>query len=254
MNFRSTLHPLAIVALLVPLAACEPSIGDATESDSNADTGTDPSDPSGTPTSGPDEFGPCSANNPCPDGQFCWNGLCALGCTNNGDCADDQYCATDTDMLCHNKTVETCPAVACPDGQECVNGFCSAAEQPATVCEQMPNGEDGCAKDALCYSETGEPSDNKCYTFPACAEDDTCPTGTIGAVCNVGLLPSKGRICLIGACTETKHCPADAACISYDGPIGACSFGEFGDLCNTNADCNSGNCAMDFPGEAGFCL
>lgn len=252
MTIRPYLTSLAIFALLSPLAACQPSIGSAT-TDAETDAATD-ADPTSTPTGGSeDEFKPCTAKNPCPSGQFCFNGLCALGCTNNGDCAADQYCGTDTDLLCHNKTVDTCPTVPCPDGQQCVNGFCSAAEPPTTACQQMPNGEDGCAKNALCISETEDASDNKCYTFPACGEDDTCPPGVIGAVCNVDLIPSKDRICLVGACSDAGDCPSGYTCFKFGGPVGVCNSGEFGDLCNLPADCKSGTCNIDFPGEPGYC-
>ena len=250
MTMRPYLTSFAILALLSPLAACQPSTGDT---DAETGSATDV-DPTSTPTGGTeDDFKPCTSKNPCPSGQFCFNGLCALGCTSNGDCAADQYCGTDTDLLCHNKTVETCPTVACPDGQQCVNGFCSATELPTTTCEQMPNGEDGCAKNALCISETDDPSGNKCYTFPACAEDDTCPTGTIGAVCNVDLISSKDRICLVGACVDVGDCPADNSCVNLGAPVGICSNGQLGTFCTAPAQCKSGMCNMTFPGQPGVC-
>jgi hypothetical protein len=249
---RARLSFVATLALLFPLTtACSPSIGDATAED-GSDTG---NDPSGAPTSGADggEFSPCSDANACPDGQFCFNGICAIGCQSNGDCAADQFCDTEFDKLCHNKTVTTCPEVACPEGQECVNGFCSGSSEEA-MCAQMPNGEDGCEKNALCIAESENSA--KCYTFPACAEDDTCPVGTHGAVCNTGIIPSKGRICLVGLCTEATHCPSGDKCVTFEesGEIGACSAGAFGDLCHAAADCKSNNCFIAFPGEAGFCM
>ncbi len=253
MTIRARLSFVATLALLFPLTtACSPSIGDATAED-GSESG---NDPSGTPTSGADGgdeggFG-CSASSPCPDGQFCWNGICAIGCQSNGDCAADQYCATDTDQLCHNKEVTTCPEVPCAEGQECKNGFCSAPVED-TSCSYMPNGEDGCDKNSICVAETEETA--KCYSFPACAEDDTCPVGQVGAVCNVGILPNKARICLVGACTEDEHCPANNSCVPFEqgGSLGECSSGGFGDLCYGAEDCQSKNCSLPFPGQAGYC-
>lgn len=247
MNIRSHLMILA----LLPLPACEPSIGNATAD--TEDSGD--SDPTTTPTGGGDDgggFEPCTSDNPCPAGQFCFNGLCAPGCNSNGDCAADQYCDTEFDKLCHNKTVTTCPEVACPTGQECVNGFCSAGAGPA--CEWMPNGEDGCDKQSLCIEGEQEGAPAECYTFPACAEDDTCPTGTLGAVCNVGLIPSKGHICLIGQCLDAaEHCPSDDKCVTFGSEVGVCSSGGPGELCNGNADCVSGNCFGAMSGFPGVC-
>jgi hypothetical protein len=248
-NIRSRIVTLAIVALLFPLPACEPSIGDAT-----AETGDESDSAATTPTGGAEDGGeymPCTNDNPCPAGQFCFNGLCAPGCNSNGDCAADQYCDTEFDKLCHNKEVATCPDVACPTGQECVNGFCSAGAGPA--CEWMPNGEDGCDDHSLCYEAEGEAS--QCYAFPACAEDDTCPKGTAGAVCNVGLIPSKAKICLIGYCLDSaEHCPAGDSCVKFGGEdVGTCSSGGPGELCVSAADCVSGECFGAMSGFPGVC-
>lgn len=255
MTNLARLSSLAIFALLFPISAgCQPSIGNAEDGSEEGSSDSQSSTPTGSADEG-GEFMPCTASNPCPDGQFCFNGLCAIGCQSNADCAADQYCDTEFDMLCHNKTVSTCPDVACPEGQECVNGFCSAGPTDE-VCMQMPNGEDGCAKNELCYAESDDPESAKCYAFPACAADDTCPKGTTGAVCNTGLIPSKGHICLIGACTDAaEHCPDGDKCVKFTGgEIGSCSSGAFGDLCNVGADCASNMCNMPFPGEPGFCM
>jgi len=151
----------------------------------------------------------------------------------------------------------------CPDEVEVVaqlealrvNGFCSAGATDES-CMPMPNGEDGCAKNELCISDPDDPEAAKCYAFPACAADDTCPKGSEGAVCNTGIIPSKGHICLIGACTDAaKHCPEGDKCVKFTGEeLGSCSAGALGDLCNAPADCVSGNCFIAFPGEPGFCM
>lgn len=249
MIMTASTRALGVLALLHTLA-CQPSLGDMTDSD--GDTAGDPGGSS--PTGGADggEYMPCSAQNPCPDGQFCFNGLCALGCNSDGDCADDQYCDTEGDRLCHGKVVSTCPEVACASGQECVNGFCSTTVDQQ--CEQMPNGEDGCDRDELCVEQPDVPEAYQCYTFPACAADDTCPVGTTGAVCNAGILPNKDKICLIGGCLEQAHCPADWRCVELDGAVvGFCSSGGVGFPCGSGADCDSGNCQTPLPGVPGIC-
>lgn len=200
----------------------------------------------------------CSTASPCPSGQFCFNGLCALGCTSNGDCAADQYCDTEFDHLCHNKTVQTCSGGSdCFTTQECVSGFCSTPP-PATQCDpdQVASGNDGCDSKSVCLdSQDTSAQDPKCHSFPPCAQDKTCPTGTQGAVCNDGLLPNKALICLVGLCRTTSNCPANWACWKFTATdvLGVCSNKGLGAPCTTGADCLSGNCTVAFPGFPGVC-
>ncbi len=232
----------------VPSLGCQPSIGDAT--DTNDEESDSDSNPTSNQPTGGDDFGLCNADNPCPSGQFCFNGLCSLGCNSNGDCADDQYCDTEFKQ-CHNKEVQTCPDTPCPSGQECVQGLCSAGSTNK-ACEQMPNGQDGCASNELCFDDE-EAGKAECYPFPACGEDGSCPTGTEGAVCNNDFIPSKDRICLIGLCETTDNCPAGQNCIKFQGfPVGECSNGSFGESCTMDSHCLSNNCEV-FDGD-GVCL
>lgn len=247
-TFTSTLRA-TLAALCLGALGCNSSLGDATDGGTGTDGTT--GNNSSNPTSGGGEWQPCSANNPCPDGQFCFNGVCAVGCQSDGDCADNQYCATDDDRLCHNKEVSTCPDTPCVEGQVCVNGFCSTPP-PDTECDptSLP---DGCESNALCIEhEEGQP---ECYTFPYCSQDDTCPIGTEGAVCNTDLVPDKDKICLIGLCTDASHCPAEWKCVDFEpnGVIGFCSNGAFGNPCNSNDECISGTCSQPFPGVPGTC-
>jgi hypothetical protein len=153
---------------------------------------------------------PCSPSRDCPSGQFCFNGICALGCNSGGDCAEGQYCDTDGDRLCHDSQVHTCPDTPCAETQECVNGLCSTPSTD-TDCTPRPDGNDGCDAYSLCIEvEEGAPS---CYSFPACPESGDCPVGTVGAVCNDGIVPNKERICLSGLCQEPSHCPPAWSCM-----------------------------------------
>ncbi len=191
----------------------------------------------------------CSASKACPSGQFCFNGLCALGCQNNGQCAADQYCDTEWDRLCHNRVVPTCAdASACASTQLCVSGFCSTPP-PATQCnpDGAYQGQDGCASNALCVDPTSTPAkDPQCYTQPACAPDKTCPVGLAGAVCNDGYVPNKGKICLTNICRVDAHCPANWSCFRFanNDVLGVCSNHGFGAPCKVPADCTSGSCTV----------
>jgi hypothetical protein len=97
--------------------------------------------------------------------------------------------------------------------------------------------------------------DPKCYSFPACAQDKTCPTGLQGAVCNDGLIPNKGRICLTGLCRTVANCPASWICFKNTPTdvLGGCSSKGFGSPCKTGADCLSNNCSVFAPGFPGIC-
>ncbi len=231
-RLRMTL-PLSSLLLF---AACDGDLGEAgtdTEDSSAADDGT-----AAAPGDGPALF--CSAATPCPDGQFCFNGLCALGCTSDGNCADNQYCDTFS-MTCQNADVSSCDGGdTCLGEQICLAGLCSAGG--GSSCD--PGAPvDGCETDAICFADD-EDDGPRCYTMPACSSEGTCPVGLSGGVCNDGFLPEKGRICLVGGCTEDSHCPADWSCVF--GPLaaglGSCSSGLFGSICNDEDDCMSGVC------------
>ena len=203
--------------------------------------------------SGPDDFLPCNASKPCPSGQFCYNGLCALGCNSNGDCARDQYCDTSGDRLCHNKSVSTCPDTPCASGQVCVKGLCSTPP-PDTMCTPRFDQNDGCESNAICLPEDQDKA--RCYTFPYCPENGQCPTGTSGAVCNDGYLPGKARICLTSACASEKNCPAAWRCVKFNANdvLGSCSNGGRYSPCNTSADCSQGlTCQSPAPGFPTYC-
>ena len=200
-------------------------------------------------------LGVCSSANPCPDGQFCFNGICALGCTNDGNCADNQYCDTEWSMTCQNKEVTTCPETPCASSQICQNGLCSTPPPP-TMCMPRADGLDGCEENAICIGEEDGMGgqDNSCYTFPPCSQDGTCPVGTSGAVCNTDLIPNKGRICLTGLCKDASHCPSNWHCVRFNpnDPVGFCGNGGPGAPCSEPAHCNDMMC-QTIPGSGGFC-
>lgn len=199
----------------------------------------------------------CAASNVCRPGEECFNGLCTPRCQSNGDCAAEQYCQTEGDRLCHNKTVTTCPEVACESMQVCEHGFCSTPPPP-TQCnpQQAFSGNDGCGNTSLCLdSQTTQAADPKCYSFPACGADKSCPIGLYGAVCNDGLIPNKGLICVTGMCKDASNCPAQWNCVKFGGGVaGACSNGALGSPCSKPSECLSGNCQSFGPGTPGFCL
>ncbi|PRP92350.1 hypothetical protein ENSA5_49810 [Enhygromyxa salina] len=241
--------PMTLCVCLSAILGCNASLG--SEAGSSGETGE-------SSEAGEDggEYVPCSADNACPDGQFCFNGLCAVGCLSDADCGDDQYCATDTDMLCHNNEVPTCVSDSdCASSQVCVNGFCSAApDAQDSGCNLDDYINDGCPSNAVCLEDIDDPEVGVCYEMPACSVDGACPVGLEGAVCNDGYLPSKDAICLIGLCETVSDCPAQWSCVHFNQSVlGTCSDGGFGSPCATGADCQSGNCT-ELPGlGGGFC-
>lgn len=209
--------------------------------------------------------GLCNAANACPSGQFCFNGICALGCTSNANCAADQYCDTaETGPIsyCKSKTVATCTGDAqCAASQLCLKGFCSVKppeQKPVCDPEKAGSAEDGCDKYSICSDpneENGSAQDAYCASFPPCPESGVCPTGQFGAVCNDGYLPAKGRFCMEGLCKTNANCPSNWSCVMpyANAVLGFCSSGAPGMPCTGNAQCASGSCFSN-PGFAGVCM
>ena len=208
-------------------------------------------------TTGAATITPCTDANPCPTGQFCFNGVCALGCTSDGDCATNQYCDTASSRLCQDISVPTCVSDGqCASSQVCSTGFCSTP--PSTVaCNVTFDGNDGCNAYSICVQNTDSSGNTttSCQSFPACARDGTCPQGTEGAVCNDGYVPGKDRVCLVGICADASNCPTNWKCIkdNSNDVLGQCSDGSFGDPCDTNADCVNNHCRV-FPTGGGTCF
>ena len=242
----STLSRCFLFLALCLAPACDADLGDL-GGDTDNDTETSNDDGGGAEGGG---FEPCTGDNPCPDGLFCFNGLCALGCTNNDNCADDQYCDTSS-LLCQNSEVSGCGGDDdCFGEQLCLEGLCSTSPVSA---ECNPAGSpDGCDSDAVCFVQD-EDETTACYSMPACGEDGSCPLGQGGAVCNDGYLPNKDRICLLGACETTEHCPGDWVCAKPSGGVlGFCSSGTLGSPCTDGTECASGVCTNPL-GTVGFC-
>jgi hypothetical protein len=140
----------------------------------------------------------------------------------------------------------------------CIEGLCSTPP-PTTQCDpdQVSSGNDGCDSHAVCIdpAET-DAKDPRCYTFPACAEDKTCPIGLQGAVCNDGLIPNKAHICLTGLCRSEANCPSSWVCVKFTATdvLGICSNRGTGEPCTSASQCLSGNCSIIAPGFPGICL
>ncbi|MBI5545938.1 MAG: hypothetical protein HY901_18770 [Deltaproteobacteria bacterium] len=213
-----------------------------------------PTDDPDTTSSGVyDSSKPCGEPNKCPSGQFCWNGLCVVGCNTNQECAADQFCDTFWKQ-CANKTVSTCPEVPCAASQTCVNSVCTAKDQPKQTCDP-DSFADGCANDAFCLRES-EAADPSCFTMQRCGADGSCPVGLEGAVCNESYVSGKGRICLPGGCRTAAHCPNSWACVRFDANqvLGFCSSGGLHALCAEKEDCQgSFSCPVDPVSQMGTC-
>ncbi|XXF77577.1 Dickkopf N-terminal cysteine-rich domain-containing protein [Myxococcaceae bacterium GXIMD 01537] len=255
---------MMMALFLVMAVGCSVSVeGPPVVIDPNNNGGTD-----GGTNGGGDKLpeGLCNAKNRCPDGQFCFNGICALGCTNNSNCASDQYCDTGDGVpsFCKNKTVPTCTAdTQCAASQVCFKGFCSLKPpEVKPTCDPAKAGsaEDGCDKYAVCNDpdqNNNTTRDAYCASFPPCPESGVCPTGLAGALCNDGYLTGKGRFCMEGMCKENSNCPSSWNCVRpfANSVVGFCSPGSIGTPCATNSHCLSGNCmAPPGTGMAGVCM
>lgn len=229
----------SLVVWLLVMVGCDATIA---SNDEVADTG----DASSTGSS----FAPCSDDAPCPADETCFNGTCVVGCTSNAECGESQFC--DDTQLCQSEQVATCSDDEdCVAGQVCIEQVCSTQTSDSD-CTPYALTMDGCPSNALCLAE--DETSQACYTMPACSEDDTCPVGIQGAVCNVDYVPDKDEICMIGVCASIEHCPTDWKCVRFaaNDPLGVCGSGTFGSPCASELDCLSGVC-FALPGLIGFC-
>ncbi len=205
------------------------------------------SDPTGRPDSGSEDPVPCSTNAECGTLAICFNGQCAGTCRSDAECPSAQYCDTSWGQ-CHPRAVATCSPGSCLTSQTCRSGLCTAKDLPRQSCD---TSADTCGFDRLCSSDSGGFA---CQSMPACSPDGSCPRGSRGAVCNEGLEPSKGRVCLIGTCSSGLDCVLGLTCARSGGAsLGFCTTGEKGDVCFAGSDCRSSSCQTIFPGTPGMC-
>lgn len=214
-------------------------------------------------TPGAQGGGLCSNSNPCPSGQFCFNGLCAIGCQSDANCAADQYCDLQDRgtpvSYCKKKTVDGCSSDSqCASNQQCVEGLCSLRPPPSppSCTANAPDFNDGCDSYAVCLDPDESGSQQPyCASFPPCPQNGVCPVGLSGAVCNDGYLPNKGRFCMQGSCRDNSNCPSQWSCVKpfANAVLGFCSPGSFGFPCTENAQCVSRQC-MAAPGMLGVCM
>jgi hypothetical protein len=110
-------------------------------------------------------------------------------------------------------------------------------------CSPSLDGNDGCSSTLFCAQVPGAP-DARCYQFPACGQDGSCPTGQVGAICNDHYFSDKPRFCVPGFCHDASHCPASWNCVrtSPVDVLGRCSDGTPGRPCGTDSDCQSNHC------------
>lgn len=203
----------------------------------------------------------CSTQEPCPKGQWCFNGFCAPGCMTDNDCASNQYCDTRMEQsahMCVNKEVSGCTDDnQCAENQTCVMGLCSASAEKKQ-CTPRPDAQDGCDTYSVCLDVSdleSEKEEFSCVTFPPCPQDGVCPVGQVGSVCNDGDIPGKAAICLTGLCKSVTNCPGNFKCILLTATLGMCSNGGMGMPCKASPDCMDGlACTGAMPGIPGFCM
>jgi hypothetical protein len=238
MHTASTYAPFAVLVVLAAMLACDANLGSVATSDSGTE---------GEETTGPaDEPLACIGGELCPMGTSCSNGLCATDCSNDEDCDDDENCGLDG--VCHSNVIPGCGSDSdCAPTQTCIDQVCTDGNS----CDLDDYVQDGCPSNAVCIENFDQPGQGFCHEMSACAGDQTCPVGLVGAVCNTGQLPSKDQICLIGICDVVENCPDLWSCVRYDNAVlGLCSDGGIASPCSTDMHCLSGNCVL-LPGLGG---
>jgi len=192
----------------------------------------------GNPTCDPDVTTcACVADEQCPSGTLCLDGLCLVGCNHSYECGPGKVCANGQ---CEVGCDEQAP---CNTGYICDKGVCVA--DPATACSTKtpcPSGE-ACV-DGICE--------------PGCTKNADCPSGEICAA--GGCIPDPSPIPGCGPgqapCPGAAQCGADGYCHYPCGDITACKLidnrfvaCEQG-ICKTNEEVNP-ECDLNTPCPAG---
>ncbi len=261
--FHRTIRPSPFIlscTLMLFAPACDISLGGDTEGGDTegTDTGT-----TGDETGGKVESGDpvaCSDTEPCPEGERCFNGLCALECSQgeDGSCPPYQHCRESLGLCVYDNAFVCENDGDCAESQVCVLGFCSTA--PTTSCDVFSPYDDGCLEFERCLDPDGD-GVGACYSLQACEFSDTCPVGHAGALCNVDpvttdpRLPNKDAVCLLGMCETDANCPANWTCVRLGGDAapGLCSDGSPDSACKDGSQCASGTCVPSQGLEGGFC-
>jgi len=181
---------------------------------------------------------------PCPDGQTCSEGACAVAC--GDECVRGNVrCAPGGLQTCGNHDEDECadwgPAAPCPQGEFCSNAACAA------VCN------DECSAGAKRCADNG---------FETCGDydNDDCDEWSAATPCPPGQLCSNGT-CAAGCSDEcasgTVQCAGNGfqSCGEHDGdackdwsdvvacPDGqTCSNGICGRFCNDECEAGATSC------------
>ncbi|XP_064459913.1 uncharacterized protein LOC135370150 isoform X1 [Ornithodoros turicata] len=158
----------------------------------------------GNPSTGCIKDIPCSTDDSCPIGEFCYKGLCRVYCQSNRECGSNEVCE---DGRCR----ETCRSnTDCPDQFRCVTGNCEPVDRCFTntdctanlVCRASNRGYDTCA--------------DPCETI-LCGRNAICLSNRHSAVCQCreGYVgdPLDSRLgCIKADCFKHEDCRSNRIC------------------------------------------
>jgi hypothetical protein len=183
--------------------------------------------------------GPCSDGNVCTSGDACLDGECVAGAPLA--CADDNPCtkdACDPEVGCVHKPTISPDAECCVEPEDCPPGFSSPPK-----CEDQKSCQ-GQSSFAVCW-------ENQCGS--SLVQDDSACVGLAAAcglfkdiVCN-GQAMQAPQACLTG-------CKSDSDCDPYAYCEGTCKATlANGQPCQTDNQCESGDCSPAPEALAWFC-
>ena len=198
----------------------------------------------------------CDASTPCPQGQYCADGTCAVQKFNGEPCSSDEECSGG---VCNGAGLCSSPAAACSSDEDCDDGNSCTVNACGDdgVCAPVVALEDGtsCGTATFC-------SNAQCVE---CLEDANCQDGNECTVntCTNGFCEAvnavAGQLCNgnagtcdgAGACAgETTACESDAdcddgnACTTTSCTDGICTVAALeGESCGEGLTCFDGVCA-----------
>jgi hypothetical protein len=158
------------------------------------------------------------AEDTCPDGQYCVNEDCEIGCTDEADCPGDTVCDENL-HACVNCSMDP----DCPAGSICVANTCIPGCSPTQSCQA---GFTCCG--STCYDVSSDP--DHCGTCPNdCEAPENAGELCLNGVCAMGPCNNGWADCNGDAMDGCEHSTIeDGPCLCNPGDTQSCYYGAPG--------------------------
>ncbi len=185
----------------------------------------------------------CSLNSNCLSNN-CYNGVCCqdgkICCTANSQCSSGFTCNSLYNYCVESPVTKKTNGQSCSSNSDCESGNCGNGVccSSGKICCKT-NSE--CGLGARCGSTEYYCIQTK-MPGAACSSNLDCMT----EYCNNGICCASGKTC----CTANSQCPSGQICGAYKYCVQTATKSN-GEYCDSNSQCQSGNCKNYVCCEAG---